>query len=35
MTPEAAEETSERLLRGAAKAQGQKIEKGEPTHPGP
>ena len=29
MTPEAAEETSERLLWGAAKAQGQKIQKGE------
>jgi hypothetical protein len=27
MTPEAAEETSERLLWGAAKAQGQKIQK--------
>lgn len=31
MTPEAAEETSERLLWGAAKAQGQKIQKGEPS----
>jgi hypothetical protein len=29
MTPEAAEETSERLLWGAAKAQGQKIQKGQ------
>lgn len=32
LTPEAAEETSERLLWGAAKAQGQKIRKGESTH---
>jgi len=31
MTPGAAEETSERLLWGAAKAQGQKIQKGEPA----
>jgi hypothetical protein len=33
MTPAAAEETSDRLLWGAAKAQGQKIQKGEPTLP--
>jgi hypothetical protein len=34
MTPNAAEETSERLLWGAAKAQGQQIQKGESTRPG-
>ena len=33
MTPAAAEETSERLLWGAAKAQGQKIQKGESNRP--
>jgi hypothetical protein len=31
LTPEAAEETSERLLWGAAKAQGQKIQKDQST----